>query len=282
MPQMSVARNLFLGREPRGRLGLIDFAAHAPGGPRAARPLRRPRRRPPRRSGELGLGVQQMVAIARAVSTDRRRGRDHGRADVLARTPRGRPARRGDRDAARRRRRRPLRHPQARRGLPPRPAGHRAARRPPRAHRPGRRTPTASGWSRRCSAAASTRSASTAAPASARRTTARAGEPVLRADRADPPARAGRGRRRGARRRGGRPGRPARVRAAARPPARVFGVDPLDAGSDQRGRRDRPALVARRRHRRRGRAGLRGPQGRGDRRPACRCATTSCSPPSPG
>ncbi|WP_308257638.1 sugar ABC transporter ATP-binding protein [Pseudonocardia lacus] len=68
VPQMSVARNLFLGREPRGRLGLIDTA----GMHRAARQVlgrygvavdvRRP-------LGELGLGVQQMVAMARAVAT---------------------------------------------------------------------------------------------------------------------------------------------------------------------------------------------------------------------
>ena len=69
VPQMSVARNLFLGREPTNRLGLIDFT----GMHRAARDLlarygipvdvRRP-------LGDLGLGVQQMVAVARAVSTD--------------------------------------------------------------------------------------------------------------------------------------------------------------------------------------------------------------------
>jgi monosaccharide-transporting ATPase len=67
VPQMSVARNLFLGREPRGRLGLVDFARMT----RSAREVlarydvavdvRRP-------LGELGLGVQQMVAMARAVS----------------------------------------------------------------------------------------------------------------------------------------------------------------------------------------------------------------------
>ena len=49
------------------------------------------RRRAPAACGELGLGVQQMVALARAVA-DRRAGRHHGRADVLARTARGRHA----------------------------------------------------------------------------------------------------------------------------------------------------------------------------------------------
>ncbi|GAA3013055.1 sugar ABC transporter ATP-binding protein [Streptosporangium longisporum] len=69
VPQMSVARNLFLGREPRGRLGLIDFAEmrrraseilHGYGiRPDVRRPL-----------GSLGLGSQQMVALARAVQAD--------------------------------------------------------------------------------------------------------------------------------------------------------------------------------------------------------------------
>ncbi|MFF3883718.1 sugar ABC transporter ATP-binding protein [Streptomyces sp. NPDC001914] len=71
VPLMSVARNLFLGREPRGRLGLIDFrsmhrqaeAALAELGLRVD--VRRPLR-------ELGVGAQQMVALARAVSVDAR------------------------------------------------------------------------------------------------------------------------------------------------------------------------------------------------------------------
>jgi monosaccharide-transporting ATPase len=67
----SVASNLFLGREPTNRIGLIDYRRMH----RAARALlaqygiavdvRR-------RLGELGLGVQQMVAVARALSTDAR------------------------------------------------------------------------------------------------------------------------------------------------------------------------------------------------------------------
>jgi galactofuranose transport system ATP-binding protein len=71
VPGMSVARNLFLGREPLNRFRLIDFATMH----RAARDLlarygisvdvRRP-------VGELGAGVQQMVAVARAVSADAR------------------------------------------------------------------------------------------------------------------------------------------------------------------------------------------------------------------
>jgi monosaccharide-transporting ATPase len=70
VPLMSVARNLFLNREPR-RLGIIDSA-------RMKRDARRILReygvdvnvgRPLR---ELGLGAQQMVAIARAVQIDAR------------------------------------------------------------------------------------------------------------------------------------------------------------------------------------------------------------------
>jgi galactofuranose transport system ATP-binding protein len=70
VPLMSVARNLFLNREPR-RFGLIDSA-------RMKRDARRILRdygvdvnvgRPLR---ELGLGAQQMVAIARAVQIDAR------------------------------------------------------------------------------------------------------------------------------------------------------------------------------------------------------------------
>lgn len=71
VPLLSVARNLFLGREPTNRLGLIDFGRmHRD----AIAVLRRyglivDVRRPLR---ELGLGIQQMVAIARAVSADHR------------------------------------------------------------------------------------------------------------------------------------------------------------------------------------------------------------------
>ncbi|WP_208085343.1 sugar ABC transporter ATP-binding protein [Brevibacterium atlanticum] len=71
VPLLSVARNIFLGREPRTRLGLID--AHTLNR-RAAEVV----------SdlgidvdvttelGALGLGVQQMIALARAVTTEAR------------------------------------------------------------------------------------------------------------------------------------------------------------------------------------------------------------------
>ncbi len=69
VPQMSVARNLFLGREPVNRFGLIDFARMH----RDARELLARYGVPVdvrRTLGELGVGVQQMVAVARAVSTE--------------------------------------------------------------------------------------------------------------------------------------------------------------------------------------------------------------------
>ncbi|MBT2388515.1 sugar ABC transporter ATP-binding protein [Streptomyces sp. ISL-1] len=71
VPLMSVARNLFLGREPRGRLGLIDFRRMHREADAALRSLglRIDVRRPLR---ELGVGAQQMVALARAVSVDAR------------------------------------------------------------------------------------------------------------------------------------------------------------------------------------------------------------------
>ncbi|SEG97413.1 ribose transport system ATP-binding protein [Nonomuraea solani] len=71
VPMMSVARNLLLGREPRGRFGVIDAAAmygeaeRVLGGYGVATDVRRPLR-------TLGVGAQQMVALARAVSVDAR------------------------------------------------------------------------------------------------------------------------------------------------------------------------------------------------------------------
>lgn len=71
IPLLTVAQNVFLGREPRNRLGLIDV-------PRMNREAREILERygieasvtVPLRS--LALGIQQMVAIARAVSVDAR------------------------------------------------------------------------------------------------------------------------------------------------------------------------------------------------------------------
>jgi monosaccharide-transporting ATPase len=67
-PQLSVARNFFLGREPTrfGALDLRRMNSEARSGLERfgiVADVRRP-------LGELGLGIQQMVAVARAVSTD--------------------------------------------------------------------------------------------------------------------------------------------------------------------------------------------------------------------
>ncbi|MCM2424601.1 sugar ABC transporter ATP-binding protein [Streptomyces sp. RKAG337] len=67
VPLLSVARNIFLGREPKNRFGLIDFprmhreAAGLLTGFGVSADPRRPLH-------TLGVGTQQMVALARAVS----------------------------------------------------------------------------------------------------------------------------------------------------------------------------------------------------------------------
>ncbi|WP_328908503.1 sugar ABC transporter ATP-binding protein [Streptomyces sp. NBC_00234] len=69
VPLMSVARNIFLGREPKNRLGLIDFgrmhreAAELLDGFGVRADPRKPLH-------TLGVGTQQMVALARAVSVN--------------------------------------------------------------------------------------------------------------------------------------------------------------------------------------------------------------------
>ena len=71
VPLMSVARNLYLGNEPRGRWGLLGVnemnrkAAALLRGHGINIDVRRPVR-------SFGAGVQQMIAIVRAVSTDAR------------------------------------------------------------------------------------------------------------------------------------------------------------------------------------------------------------------
>jgi len=71
VPMMSVARNLLLGREPRNRLGVIDTGEMNAQAERmlAEYGVRTDVRRPLR---SLGVGAQQMVALARAVSIDAR------------------------------------------------------------------------------------------------------------------------------------------------------------------------------------------------------------------
>jgi monosaccharide-transporting ATPase len=71
IPLLSVAGNVYLGREPRTRLGLIDWpkmnaqAAELLRGYGVTGDVRKP-------LGSLGVGSQQMVALARAVSVDAR------------------------------------------------------------------------------------------------------------------------------------------------------------------------------------------------------------------
>jgi monosaccharide-transporting ATPase len=70
VPLMSVAHNLYLGREPR-RFGLVDHAAMN----RQARELLETHNikvDPTRQLRSLGLGLQQMVAVVRAISIDAR------------------------------------------------------------------------------------------------------------------------------------------------------------------------------------------------------------------
>ncbi|RVU20823.1 sugar ABC transporter ATP-binding protein [Streptomyces antnestii] len=71
IPLLSVARNLFLGREPRNRLGLLDFGRMHREAEETLRAygVRVDVRQPLR---TLGVGAQQMVALARAVATDAR------------------------------------------------------------------------------------------------------------------------------------------------------------------------------------------------------------------
>jgi monosaccharide-transporting ATPase len=71
IPLLSVARNLFLGREPRNRFGLLDFARMHREAEETLRGygVRVDVRRPLR---SLGVGAQQMVALARAVASEAR------------------------------------------------------------------------------------------------------------------------------------------------------------------------------------------------------------------
>ena len=69
IPAMSIARNLFLGAEPRGRFGLIDAARmhHRAAEILDAYGVRADVRRP---LGSLGTGAQKLVAVARALTAD--------------------------------------------------------------------------------------------------------------------------------------------------------------------------------------------------------------------
>ncbi|ALP40279.1 ribose ABC transporter ATP-binding protein RbsA [Aeromonas schubertii] len=69
LPELSIAANIFLGREPRTRFGSID---HGQLRQRAAALLTRlgVRHGPDTRLGDLSIGEQQMVEIAKALSFD--------------------------------------------------------------------------------------------------------------------------------------------------------------------------------------------------------------------
>ena len=209
---MSVARNLFLGREPLEPGAPDRLHRHAPRRADPAGPLRRGRRRPQtparvrhRRAADGGRRPRRV---------HRRAGRDHGRADVVPRAPRGRPARRGDRAAALGRRRRPVRHAQAGRGLPALPGRHGPARRPQGVRRRGRRHRPAR--SRRHDARPQGRGRPGARPDQLRRRrdhhAGRLRRPGAPCRRPEPARRAGPRDRGGAPRGGGGPGRPARLR----------------------------------------------------------------------
>ena len=71
VPLLSVARNIFLGREPRGRLGLIDVRALNRKAAEVVQDLGIDVD-VTAELGALGLGVQQMIALARAVTTEAR------------------------------------------------------------------------------------------------------------------------------------------------------------------------------------------------------------------
>jgi len=71
VPLLSVARNIFLGREPRGRLGLVDVDEMNDRA-RAITARFAIDLDVTEELGRLGLGAQQMVALARAVSVESR------------------------------------------------------------------------------------------------------------------------------------------------------------------------------------------------------------------
>ena len=115
VPLMSVARNLYLGNEPRGALEAARCQGDEPQRRgTAASPRHRHRRSPP---GEL---VRRRCAADdrhRARRVDRRPGGDPRRADVVARAARGGPGVRHDPPIAESRGRPALRQPQPRRGV---------------------------------------------------------------------------------------------------------------------------------------------------------------------
>ena len=88
-PDLSVAENIFMGRQPRRSLGRVDHkAVHAA----AARPVRPPRRRPrPRAARARPVHRRPADRRDRQGALLRRPRADHGRADRRAHRQRGRP-----------------------------------------------------------------------------------------------------------------------------------------------------------------------------------------------
>ena len=71
LPNLTVAQNLALGREPR-RVGLLDRRGDARAGARGARDGSASTSRRTRRSARLSLAERQMVEIAKALAADPR------------------------------------------------------------------------------------------------------------------------------------------------------------------------------------------------------------------
>ncbi len=69
-PDLSVAENIFVGRQPKGRFGLISKADHGPGGPPALRPRSASPSIPTRLAEGLSIADQQIIEIAKAISLD--------------------------------------------------------------------------------------------------------------------------------------------------------------------------------------------------------------------
>ena len=127
VPEMPVAENIYLGREPLNRFRLVDkklMVADA----RALFAKWQIDVNPRRVMKTLSVAQMQMVEIAKAISYDSRLDH-HGRAHVGHHRARGRPPPPDDPLAARERRRGHLHHPQDGRGVQDRGQGHRVPRR---------------------------------------------------------------------------------------------------------------------------------------------------------
>ena len=135
-PDLSVAENVFIGRQPLRTGRRIDARAMDREVEEIFKRLGVPID-PDRIARGLSIAEQQLVEIAKALDPQGTRP-DHGRADRRPLAGRGQAAVRGGRDAARRRGRRRLHLPPPRGGLRDLPAGHRAARRQAHLHQAAR------------------------------------------------------------------------------------------------------------------------------------------------